>query len=221
MDRLTASLDLEDHERHCAAVVALFHDLGRFEQYRRFGTFRDADSVNHAHLGVRVLTEEGLLRDADPVDRTVILRAIALHNRFILPEGLDRRSSLLGRLIRDADKLDIWRVFVEFYSLPEGERASAVGLGFPDEPHCTDEVVRRVLDGGMVRLDMLRTLNDFKLLQMSWVYDLNFPASFRITAERDLVGQLAMTLPPGKMVKEAIATVRSRLEQRMTAEARA
>jgi hypothetical protein len=197
-------------------VVALFHDLGRFEQYRRFGTFRDADSVNHAHLGVRVLTEEGLLRDADPADRTVILRAIALHNRFTLPERLDRRSSLLARLIRDADKLDIWRVFVEFYSLPEGERASAVGLGFPDEPYCTDEVVHRVLNGGMVRLDMLRTLNDFKLLQISWVYDLNVPESFRIAAERDLVGQLAATLPPGERVYRAVAAVQRRLEQSMT-----
>src|SRR6185369_2428225 len=60
MDRLTRSLQLEGHERRLAAAVALFHDVGRFEQYRRFGTFRDADSVNHAHLGVRVLMEEGI-----------------------------------------------------------------------------------------------------------------------------------------------------------------
>ncbi len=215
MDRLTASLDLDSHERHCAAVVALFHDLGRFEQYRRFGTFRDADSVDHAQLGVRVLAEEGLLRDADAADRAVILQSIALHNRFALPDGLDYRGLLLARLIRDADKLDIWQVFVEFYAQPEEERASAVGLGFPDEPHCSAEVVRRVLSGEMVRLDMLRTLNDFKLLQLSWVFDLNFPASYRIAAERDLVGQLALTLPQEESIERAVAVVRRRLVQCM------
>ena len=38
-----------------AEAVALLHDVGRFEQYKRYGTFNDRKSVNHAALGVEIM----------------------------------------------------------------------------------------------------------------------------------------------------------------------
>ena len=38
------------------------------------------------------------------------------------------------QLIRDADKLDIWRIFSEYYESSKHDRASAAGLGLPDLP---------------------------------------------------------------------------------------
>lgn len=202
---------LDGEKRLTAEAVALFHDVGRFEQYRRFRTFRDADSVNHAALGVEILEREGVLDLLPEVERDIIVTAVRYHNVFSLPKGLDGDRLLLTQLIRDADKLDIWRVFVEFYALPEEERASAVGLGFPDLPGYTPEVLAVLKQGRLVELSSLRVLNDFKLLQLSWIYDLNFPASFRLVEERGLVETLASTLPQDTAIVEALGEVRRHL----------
>lgn len=213
MGLLAESVGLDAADRFLAETVALFHDVGRFEQYRRYRTFKDSESVNHALLGSRVLAEERVLDALSEEDRRLVTRAVTLHNCFRVPEGLDGRSLLFLRLIRDADKLDIWRVFVDYYGQTEGERASAVALGFPDLPEWTSEVIDTLLRGEMVNLSLLRTLNDFKLLQLSWIFDLNFAASFRLVRERRYVETLAATLPADDAVARAVAFVGDHLER--------
>ncbi|BDV42510.1 HD family phosphohydrolase [Geotalea uraniireducens] len=209
MERLAVALALPEDDRLLAAAVALFHDLGRFEQYRRYKTFKDAASLNHATLGARILTEQRVLEPLSPEERLLIGKAVALHNVFRLPDALDERSLLHLKLIRDADKLDIWRVFCEYFDLPAGERPSAVGLGFADLPECSAAVIDAVSRGELVNLTALRTLNDFTLLQLSWVYDLNFGESSRLLIERHYLERLAATLPDSAEVRQAVAAVRT------------
>ncbi|MBT0653522.1 HD domain-containing protein [Geomobilimonas luticola] len=216
MELLVESLGLDEGGRRLAMAVALFHDVGRFEQYRRYGTFSDAASVNHAALGARVLTEERVLDTLPTADQSLIIRAVALHNAFVLPTDLDGTTDLHLRLIRDADKLDIWRVFLDYYRAPENERASAVSLGFADRPECSAPVLDSLREGKMVNLSQLATLNDFKLLQLSWVHDLNFPASFRLAWEQGYLAGIAATLPPIPEVREAAEAVLTELERRGT-----
>jgi len=204
---LTGSMGLSDGERLTAEAIALFHDVGRFEQYRRFSTFRDDISINHGTLGVRVLTENNVLSSIAPEERRTILQGVAIHNVYRLPGNIGGGDLLFARLIRDADKLDIWRVFVEFYRQPEEERASAAGLGFPDLPGCSPEVLECLRNREMVRLSAVKSLNDFKLLQLSWVFDLNFPASFRIALERGLIRDLSGTLSEDRNVAVALGMI--------------
>ncbi|HEX9023810.1 MAG TPA: HD domain-containing protein, partial [Geobacteraceae bacterium] len=208
MNLLSESLGLAPAERTIAQIIALFHDVGRFEQYRRFATFRDDLSVNHAALGVRVLYENRVLAGLPKEDRRTIFRAVALHNVFRLPLAGNGQDLLQVRLIRDADKLDIWRIFAEFYGQTEAERASAVGLGFPDTPGCSREALDCLARREMVRLSMLRNLNDFKLLQLSWVFDLNFPASFRLALDRNLIDGISATLLEDRDVVKVVGLVR-------------
>jgi len=208
MNLLTGSLKLSPNERTVAEAIALFHDVGRFEQYRRYSTFRDDISENHAALGVKVMKGEGVLANLPEEERRAIYLAVSLHNVFRVPPAINGRDLLLTRLIRDADKLDIWRVFVEFYTMPESERASAVGLGFPDLPGCSREVLDCLARRELVNLSMLKSLNDFKLLQLSWVFDLNFPASFRLMVDRGYMDGLAMTLPKDGNLVNALGLIR-------------
>jgi hypothetical protein len=99
------------------------------------------------------------------------------------------------KLIRDADKLDIWRIFLEYYESPDEMKASAVGLGLPDLPEYSEEVVSCIFRKKIVSLSMLKTLNDFKLLQLSWIFDLNFEPTFRLLHERDYINRLTAHLP--------------------------
>lgn len=207
MNLLTGSLKLPLNERITAEAIALFHDVGRFEQYRRYSTFRDDISENHAALGVKILKEESVLAKIPEEERQSIYQAISLHNVFRFPSSANDRDLLFTRLIRDADKLDIWRIFVEYYMQPETERASAVGLGFPDLPGCSPEVLDCLERREMVNLTELKSLNDFKLLQLSWVFDLNFSASFRLALDRGYIDGLSMTLPQDGRVENVLGLV--------------
>lgn len=190
-----------------AEIAALFHDVGRFEQYRRYGTFRDSDSVNHAGLSAEIVEHEGLLDELPVMQRRALLDAVRFHNLFTPPLGLPELSDQLIRLVRDADKLDIWRVFAEYYESPPEERASAVSLGVQDIPEISTEILESIVRGEMARLAMLQSLNDFRLLQLSWVFDLNFSTTFRLAEERGLLLRIAAGLPESVAVSDALQRI--------------
>lgn len=203
--------------RMLAEVAALCHDLGRFPQFREYRTFKDGESLNHAHLSARILKESVLLGFLPESERNSVLMAVRLHNVYEVPSGLAPETEDLLRLVRDADKVDIWRVFSEYFHAPEGERASGAGLGFPDLPACSPEVLAEVAAGKMVQLSSLKSLHDFKLLQLSWVYDINFPSTLRLIKETGVLERLAATLPGEQPVLEVLACVRDHLERRLQA----
>lgn len=107
-----------------AWLCGLLHDIGRFEQLRIWGTFRDSESISHAKLGLAVLegdelpgadlrSRRGMLSEFtdDPRWASIVRRAVGLHSDLRLPGGLDPRTRLLCEILRDADKIDIIRVF--------------------------------------------------------------------------------------------------------------
>lgn len=200
-----------------AEVAALCHDLGRFPQYQEFRTFKDSDSVDHALLSAQILKQQSLLDFLPKEERDRVLVAVRLHNVFQVPAGLAAETEDLLRLVRDADKLDIWRVFIEYFYAPEDERASGAGLGFPDLPDCSPEVLAAVGAGELVQLSMLKSLHDFKLLQLSWVYDINFHNTLRLIEERGVLEQLAATLPKTETVVAVLGAVRAYLELKLAA----
>jgi hypothetical protein len=214
MEQLATSLGLTSEERTLAAAIALCHDVGRFPQYRRYGTFNDVASTNHAALAIQTLKAEGILDSLAAAERSVLLSVVALHNVFILPAELDPIVRRYALLIRDADKLDIWRVLIEnCISAPE-ERASAVVWELPDTGLCSQGALEEVVAGRMPNRELLATADDIKLLQLSWAYDLNFAASFQIMAERGYLEILANMLPRQPGCREAVDAVRDFVKSR-------
>jgi len=198
-----------------AEATAILHDVGRFEQYQQFRTFRDSVSVDHAALGAEIIREIDLLADLFPHERDLVNRAVENHNVFLIPESIVGEQLFFLKLLRDADKLDIWRVFIENYELPVEKRSEVVELGFPDQPCCSPEVLGNVVRKELVPLSAARTLSDFKLLQLAWVYDLSFSESFRIVAEKDIVRRLAATLPAGEGIQAAVDAVLNYVEEKL------
>lgn len=196
MALLCAGEGLSEEETRSASAVALLHDVGRFPQYKRWRTFRDSDSDNHARLAIDVIRQEHLLSNLDLPEQLLIEEAVRFHNLLEVPRQIQSPTRLFINLIRDADKIDIWRVFTELLALPDKERASAATLGFADLPdEVSKECITTLAGGSVVQLNSVRTLNDFKLLQISWVYDLNFPSSRRLLLERGHIPALAAYLP--------------------------
>lgn len=68
--RIAQSLGLSKTEVDLAWLIGMLHDVGRFEQLRRFGTFSDSDSIDHAQFGGKLLFDEGLLKEYLPPEET-------------------------------------------------------------------------------------------------------------------------------------------------------
>jgi hypothetical protein len=212
MSLLAEGEGLSEVESRTASAVALLHDVGRFPQYRRWRTFLDSASDNHARLAIDVIQDENVLSGIDPSEGLLIKEAIRFHNLLAPPDKIHSPTRQYINLIRDADKLDIWRVFVELLAQPLEERASAATLGLPELPEMVSEQCILALNSGsIVPLETIACLNDFKLLQISWIYDLTYDTSRRILLERGYIQSLADTLPQrsdvNKAVSRALATL--------------
>jgi len=206
--RISQEEHLSDNDIMLAETAALFHDVGRFPQYSRFKTFRDSISVNHGRLGAEILLEKNILSPIPLNEQRLIINTVKFHNAFEIPSSEDRQYILFLMLIRDADKLDIWRIFAEYYEATKDKQASAVGLGLPDLPDYSKAVLSCLYEKRLATLADLKTLNDFKLMQLSWVYGLNFGHSFRLMAERAYIQKVAAALPQTEDIAGAIALLR-------------
>lgn len=182
---------------HPAAVqaAALFHDVGRFPQYARWGTFRDAVSEDHGRLAARVVRSEGLLDDLPETLRIQALAAMVAHNRRRIPPGLPPALRACAGLVRDADKLDIFPIMLAHLA-PGSEANPVVVLHLADQPtaYCPT-MLEALRQRRMAAYAHMRSRNDFKLLLLSWVYDLNTQAARRFFLERDYVGRVLALLP--------------------------
>lgn len=217
MADIARHLGLDESRSTLAGAVALLHDVGRFPQYQRFRTFRDSISTNHAALGASVLVERNVLGSLPEREQDLILQSVRLHNVFAVPGDVDEEALLLVKMIRDADKLDIWRVFMDYYSGREENRASAVALDLPDTVEYSREALASVQKRQIVHLSALRTLNDFKLLQLAWIFDLNFDRSLQLVLERSVIDGIAAALPRTEEIAGAVNSIRDYVEMKLDA----
>jgi len=195
-------------------AAALLHDVGRFPQYQKYKTLRDALSVNHAVLSASTIKRENVLAAHDRQARRLILYAVVLHNRKNLPPSPGKALSLAAGVLRDADKLDIIRVMLGHFDMDADDREAAFFGLDPDPEGYSPALLDAVLGRRMGGHEAMRYRNDFHLLVLSWAYDLNFKTSRRLFAQRGYVDDLASCLQsvPG------IEKLRRRVIQDLTEE---
>ncbi len=207
-------LDLSHNYLRLAEGMALFHDIGRFEQFTRYQTFVDKKSENHGELGVKVLQKENTLAALDKDTRELIMKAISYHNRLSIPEDESHICTYFSKLLRDADKLDIFNLVSTYYHVNHTERSAAVELDLPDTDEVSEEILTSLLEGKMISIQQLRSLNDFKLLQMGWVYDINFQPTFQMIYERGYLKKIRETLPASEKIDQIYSKLMSYLKEK-------
>ena len=214
---LGEELGLHTEDLRLAEVLALFHDIGRFEQYGRYRTFVDRDSEDHAALGVKILKEKEVLSELDEPTRNLILRSISYHNRATLPREETEECLFFTKLLRDADKLDIWKVVTDYYRQKNKRQNVAIELGLPDTPGISNEVYVVLMQRHIVDTDHLRNLNDFKLLQIGWVYGINFAPTFHCIKERKYLDMIREHLPQIEKIDNIFSIVQTYLDEQIGA----
>lgn len=174
-DYLSDLLHLSFEEKRLASLIALLHDIGRFEQWMRYQSFEDYKTVDHALFSSKLLFEKGLIKEfvEDRQYDSLIKAAIEQHNRYEIEDGFDERTLLFIHLLRDADKLDNFRV-KEVESLEAIFQASYEDVCQEEiSPSVYQQVYNHKLVYGPSRITHL----DMWLSYIAFIFDLHFRES--------------------------------------------
>ena len=212
--KLGKQLDLNDDRLRLAEVIALFHDIGRFEQYARYRTFADQKSEDHAELGISILKKFRVFDGFEVSIRNLIYRTILYHNHAVLPDKESESCLLFTKLLRDADKLDIWRVVTAYYHRKEGGRNDAIELDLPDTPGISEGVCQDLIHERIVEMNHVRNLNDLKLLQAGWIFDVNFEPTLQAVKSRRYMDLIREVLPRSEKIQKIFDVIQASLDER-------
>lgn len=171
---LAFRLNLDKEKMELARVIGLLHDIGRFEQLKEFKSFSDTN-VDHADAGADYLFKEGHIRDfiEDSKYDTIIEKAIRYHNKYAIPGDLTSEEELFCKLIRDADKIDIFK-----------QEAINYDMVF-DAKEITPEVLEDIKNERLVDRNNVHTKSDDTIQSLSMVFDINYEETYDLLVETD------------------------------------
>lgn len=211
--RIAESLGLSEPDVDIVWLLGMLHDIGRFEQIRRFGTFNDAQSVDHAEFGADLLFKEGLIRKfaegyyeecelAEPEnqedeqiiknnehhnkDTGLLEMAIRQHNKYRVKEDLTERQRMFCDILRDADKVDIFKVNADIpmeiiYDVTTEELKNGI---------ITKEVLESFYKKETVLKSVRRSAVDHIVGHISLLFELVYKESYRQAKEQGYVYKL-------------------------------
>jgi hypothetical protein len=189
-------------------VGGLLHDLGRFEQISVYGTLDDLKSIDHGDLGFDVLSNTGFLEYFRTPEQLALLFAVRNHNKRDITDYPDELTEIITKTVRDADKLDVYRVMHDSLKNEDSEHRSAVLLELDDVAEISQEVVQFIEDQKIVNKNVLKTTSDFHLMQLSWVFDMNYKSTFNLLKESEDFNHLVERIPATELAQNLKNTVR-------------
>jgi len=173
MKELATLLNLSSEEIEIAKIIGLLHDIGRFEQWKKFQSFSD-NNVDHALESCNYLFRDGHIREFldDRKYDTIIENAIRYHNKLNIPE-MEEKSLYFTKMIRDMDKVDIYK-------------QCAIHYEYTFDAH---EVSKEVIDYFNKEMSIphsvRKTKSDAIIVMLAFLFDINFEESFDVLVLTD------------------------------------
>jgi len=181
---------------YAAEALGLLHDVGRFPQLEEYGTFRDECSINHGLRGGQAIKEEGFLDEIDDDLREALTLAVRYHNDRELKQNISAKALPWLKLIRDADRLDIYRVILEKLKNGELEKHPDVVLHLKIDAPPSPTILEAISNQRPPAYTDLRSVADFLLMLLSWTHQMTLlPAAYDIMRERKIVPEFVKFLP--------------------------
>lgn len=182
---IAKSLKLSEEEIQIATLIGLLHDIGRFEQYTKYNTFSDHNSIDHAELGIRILQENNYIKNyiEDENWINIILIAIKNHNKYKIEKGINKKKELFCKIIRDADKADIMYEGANIFWNKKSEKINLENAKIRQEEI---EAVKKHTLIDRRKIDKESEL-DGMLIMLCFIFDINYPATFKIIDKDEVV----------------------------------
>ncbi len=211
---LSSDLGWTLSDQHLADAIGLLHDVGRFSQFAEYGTFSDGGSVDHGERGAAVIEQEGWLAALPDGDRAAILKSVRNHNRLIIPAHIRDRSLAFLCLVRDADKLDIFRVVLDALERDGFRDLTAMLPHVTLDRRLSPAFVEHISGRRCASLGKVNTLADFLLMQAFWAYDLNYPPALKRFQDRGILARILKHLDGDVRIHALVSEVQRHVLKR-------
>lgn len=226
------ALDLNDEYISLAELIGLYHDIGRFEQWRKYHTFFDGSSVDHAQFGADILLCTGMIKQIylERYYDFLIYDSIKYHNILSLPSELSIKdesvfkssidlekvlknymdyekdykviNSLYAMAIRDADKLDI----LKQYTISDYLLKS-------DDIPVSPKVEEAFFANRPISKEDRKTKNDSMVLRLSFINDINLTKFLKLIRDENILERINLIYPNKELVQPYFDYAYKRLDE--------
>ena len=210
---LADSLELSENEKHVAGIIAQFHDIGKLWLYQPENS--ESKITDHAEASIEYLKTSPIFRELDESTQNIVIQAIKNHNKPELPKKEGDSILFYTKLLRDADKLDLWRSTSEYITHKGGKPNMAIELTLSEKPVVTSSFSKTIIEGGIPNKGDIVTFNDFLIFQMSWIFDLHFKKSYQILNKKQYIRHIYDSLPKNDSVIEIYRMIRIHIENQI------
>ena len=204
---LAKNMNLPYKDIELASTIGLLHDIGRFEQYKRFKSFNDFN-LDHGDYACKLIKENDILKyfNIDKEDYDVVLTAIRNHNKFSIETDLSKREILFSKMIRDADKLDI------LYALGTEKLKEVVK---EDDSEISKNVREAFMNEEIIRKSPNETINDNLVTLFGFIYDINYNITLDIIKTNKYYEKIYKRLKNKEKFKPYIDKVKKYINERI------
>ncbi len=206
---IAKSLKLSQEDTDIAWEIGMLHDIGRFEQLRRFDTFDDSKSIDHAKFGADLLFVDGLINSFEENESIYPLleKAVRYHSLYRLPEELSSRELLFCQIIRDADKVDIYKSCYEtgletvYHATTEEVLNSEI----------TPEVYQVFYEERAIPKSIRKTVADHLVGHIALTFELTYPESRRLAVEQGYLKKMLEIEFDNQKTMETMREIKKRI----------
>jgi len=197
--------NFSEKDKEISILVGLLHDYARFEQWTKYKTFSDINSIDHGNLAVEKLFGNNEIKNYCTNEEYYdeIYDAIKYHNKIGFSDDISVHNKLICKVIRDADKLDIFYLFGNDKDLMK-----------QDDTSISEKIINDFYNHNQVNRKDVQGNNDNVLLNLSMVYDLNFKCSFEYLKEHNLINKMFENIKDKNKFKPYFDYINKYIEER-------
>lgn len=180
--QIAEKLKMSQEEIKIATLIGLLHDIARFEQYTKYKTFKDLESIDHGDLGAEILQKDIKNYVETSEYDEIIIKAVKNHNKFKIEESLTEKEELFAKIIRDADKLDIFYQSVERFWKGKEEQVENFII--------SESAIEQFKNFSQIKRNVGEPAIDNIIRVIAFIFDINFKVSFQIIKEKDYINKI-------------------------------
>lgn len=201
-----------EEDKRLAVIIALFHDIGKTSMIAKN---LEASVIlrDHATVSSKIIQQMDFFASLSADIQSVILKSVEGHSKLKLPKLDTEQQTLFARLLRDADKLDIydsaWRFFKEKNGI-----APLMTAELTNSTEISEKVLKSIQSGKTALVEDLKSMNDYKLLLISMAFDINFKYTFRIMSEKQYIQKFYEILPKRDQIIDAYRGIKLFVENK-------
>jgi 5'-deoxynucleotidase YfbR-like HD superfamily hydrolase len=204
-----------EEEKRIAIINAMFHDFGKASLLSK-NMEPLVIQREHATISSKIIQQLDFFQSLSAEEQLIIIRSVENHNQIKLPKLDNDQQMMFAKLLRDADKLDVFdasfRYFKERYTIQP-----LISRELNNNIEVSDKILKSIWAGKPAAYEDMKSMNDYKLVLISMVFDLNYKYTFRVMSEKQYIQKIYETLPKRDSIIEVYRHIKLFVENKFVA----